>query len=96
MNTDTFYAFEHKYFFFKTIAFLGKHLFACANIHIILDIVLVVQFLVFVYFRALGFKSRRQSNGIYQDLHRPLLREEGDGAPAVPESSSTANKITVM
>ena len=34
--------------------------------------------------------------GLYQDLHRPLLREEGDGAPAVPESSSTANKITVM
>ena len=32
----------------------------------------------------------------YQDLHRPLLREEGDGAPAVPESSSTANDITSM
>ena len=29
--------------------------------HIILDIVLVVQFLVFVYFRVLGFKSIRQN-----------------------------------
>ena len=38
--------------------------------------------------------TKKKTN--YQDLHRPLLREEGDGAPAVPESSSTANKITVM
>ena len=29
-------------------------------------------------------------------IQRPLLREDGGGVPAVPESSSTANEITIM
>ena len=28
------------------------------------------------------FRRWSRVNGNYQDLHRPLLREEGDGAPA--------------
>ena len=32
----------------------------------------------------------------YQASSAPLLREDGGGVPAVPESSSTANEITSM
>ena len=62
MNIDTFYTFEHKYLNNNYV--LRKTPF-CVCKHIILDIVLVVQLLVFVYFRFIGVKSGRQTNGIY-------------------------------
>ena len=63
MNRDTFHAFELKYLFDIQLRFKENPF--CVWKHMILDIVLVVQFLVFVYFRVLVFKSRRQTNGIY-------------------------------
>ena len=61
MNINTFYTFEHKYMFEKQLRFKENTFFQTYH----LDTILVVQFLVFVYFRVLGFKSRRQKNGIY-------------------------------
>ena len=63
MNWDTFYAFEQKCLLLIQFRFKENPFCVCKLI--ILDIVLVVQFLVFVYFLVLVFKSRQQTNGIY-------------------------------
>jgi len=44
----------------------------------------------------LGPPPEGGDRGEISSIQRPLLREDGGGVPAVPESSSTANEITIM